>query len=883
MAENNQILPLRRTPETHKRLPGVPDKRPRPKISSTLQAQRLGGVFKTAFQNILDRDDIAVKDDPSALAPERALVLEIIGQPTSFIKAAEKAGLEWLAEETAILNGVNEYFNPSSLVEDGDDEEDRSSDALEGLLNYSDLDLPVDRTDGRLYLGMPTIATFEKLRDLWNGYESGGKAPEGFGDWWDLFAHLHRIRPWGAEDRVAESTRVRLRAERNQRPGERISVEVDLWYRGDAVRRAKALAEFHQSVIEVGGEILDELRIDDIRYHAALVRLPASAVDAIVALAGPLSVSDDVMSIRPQSSFRFGFDEAGPVDSTDASELLEPVSGVEIAALLDGWPVENHAVLRDRIDVISLDVGETQAPVNSRYHGTAMASLILRGDLHEVVTPIARRLKVVPVLAPDDSGYESPPQNRLVLGLIHRAVVDLKEGTGGLPPSGPNVVIINHSICDEAFGFAGTVSPWARLLDHLAWTYKVLFVVSAGNISDPLELSTYPSAAAMRAATPDHRRDAILRAIDASKAMRTMYAPAEAVNALTVAAAHQDRSQEALPANLADPFGGFAAPNLNSGLGLGFNRSVKPDLMLPGGRQVAHPSIGHTLNIHGRESPAHYGQKVASPDPWGGNLTMTRRASGTSNAAALATRTGLMIGDILDASPINADMPWHTKPTAPAVLKALIAHGASWGDVGTEMAELYRQVGAKNPGKEAVSRAIGYGSVNDSRVIARDGTRVTLLGHDTINVGRRHEWRIPLPSELSSSAEFRRIVVTLAWLTPIRSNSSNYRMIGMELVGSDGRSGIWDGASRATYQPSVRASQRGTLIHAIYEGKRAIPFLDDGNFVLNVQATSRLTYTKGFDVPYALAVTIEVADTIRTDIHQSIRRRIGLQQRNPAR
>lgn len=176
--------------------------------------------------------------------------------------------------------------------------------------------------------------------------------------------------------------------------------------------------------------------------------------------------------------------------------------------------------------------------------------------------------------------------------------------------------------------------------------------------------------------------------------------------------------------------------------------------------------------------------------------------------------------------------------------------------------------------KEAVARAIGYGRVDHELVVSPKSTRVTLLGQDVIKAGKRHAWRIPLPDELSSSAEFRRIVLTLAWLTPIRPNSSNYRLIGLDLVDGEGLSHIWDGASRASFQPAIEASRRGTLIHALYEGKRAVPFDEDGNFVVNVQAVSRLTKVQDFDVPYALAITIEVADTIKTDIATSIRRKI---------
>ena len=804
------------------------------------------------------------------------------------MKAAEKAGLEWLAEEVAALHGVTAYFDPAVRTTRSAHEDMPLGDEFDVVLGgdlVEDEQVAVDDgTEGRLYLGMPTIASFERLRSLWNAYAAGDKAPKGDGVWWDLFSHLHRIRPWGSEDRVSDATRMRLRAERTRRGDDEIRVEVDLWYRGNPAQRDEANEAFRATIEEIGGAVLDELRIEEIRFHSALVRLSASAVDAIVERTGQLAVADEVMLIRPQSSYRFGIDKLEIGSVGDGDQLPQPTDAVPIGAMIDGWPVENHALLRGRLDVIPLDVADSLAPVDTRYHGTAMASLILHGDGHLALSPISRRLKVVPVLAPDEAGYESPPDDKLPLGLIHRAVKELKEGTNGQPPSGPEVVIINHSICDEAFGFTGSVSPWARLLDHLAWKYKVLFVVSAGNIRDPFELPDYPDAVQMRVATADHRRTAMLRALDAAKSQRTMFAPAEAVNALTVAAGHADGSAEILPPSLADPFVSFATSNLNSGLGLGFNRSVKPDVMLPGGRQVAHPTMAGTLKVAGREASAFFGQKVASPDPNKGDLTMVRRSSGTSNAAALATRAGLLIGDALDVSPPHSrdGTPWYRLPTAPCVLKALVAHGASWGQVGEEMTGVHLPKLTRARAKETVSRAIGYGHVDHGRIVTGDRRRVTLLGQDLIKKDQRHEWRIPLPYEISSAVDFRRIVVTLAWLTPIRASNSNYRMFGLELVGSDGRSGMWEGADRASHQPSIRSSQRGTLIHAVYEGKKAVPFTENGDFLLNVQAISKLTHVLHYDIPYALAVTIEVADTIDADIRDAIRRRVGVQTRSTA-
>lgn len=874
-----EILPLSRNRDQKlKRLKGSPDPRRRPVIPVGTQVERIGSAIDRSLSNILDRDDINLSDDPSALAPERALVLEVIGSPDVFVKAAARIDLEWLGEEVTTLRGVQSYFNPSAGNDD-DEEEGEAPDAGNEL-DEDDFDLlldedaaPVDETTGALYLGMPTKATFEHLRELWNSYKAGRPAPERFGDWWKLFGLLHELRPWGPQDRIGEATLRRLQEERARQVGDDLRVEVDLWYRGDSTHRDRAVSEFRAAVNEVGGEILDELRVDEIRYHSALVHLPSAAVDAIVKRTGPLALDDDIMMIRPQSGFRFTIDEIVSAEMKDADDADDPPRRASIGALLDGWPIENHVKLRNRLDVIELDVANSMAPVKKRFHGSAMASLILRGDLHEKNPPLDRRLKVVPVLMPDGA-FEMPPKDKLALGLIHRAVKELKEGTGGQEPSGPDVVIINHSICNEAAGFAGVMSPWARLLDYLSWKYRVLFVVSAGNIPDSFEVPGYPTGAAMRAATPEHRRAELLRAIDAAKSQRTIFAPAEAVNALTVGAAHCDGSTLTLPNSITDPYGDRTVPILGSGLGHGFNRSVKPDVMLPGGRQIALATEGPMLRVHGREFADRYGQLVATPDPATGHLDFTRMSAGTSNAAALATRMGLMIGDVLDDSPVNAGMPWYQRDTAPCVLKALIAHGASWGDLGQEMSDIHVPAGSRTRRKEAVSRAMGYGPV-DKRLVEGGGHRVTLLGEDRIRKEQRHEWRIPLPDELRSTTEFRKVVVTLAWLTPVCANSSQYRAIGLNIVGANGKTSIWEGVKRSGGQPAVGFARRGTLIHSVYEGNRkAIPFGLEGDFVINVQATAKTKGMSKIDVPYALVVSIEVADTIKADIAASIRSRV---------
>jgi hypothetical protein len=62
-----------------------------------------------------------------------------------------------------------------------------------------------------------------------------------------------------------------------------------------------------------------------------------------------------------------------------------------VAAVFDAVPVQAHPLLRDGL--IVEDPNELEArSVGARIHGTAMASLVLHGDLNDPPSPISRRV-----------------------------------------------------------------------------------------------------------------------------------------------------------------------------------------------------------------------------------------------------------------------------------------------------------------------------------------------------------------------------------------------------------------------------------------------------------------------------------------------------------
>jgi hypothetical protein len=126
----------------------------------------------------------------------------------------------------------------------------------------------------------------------------------------------------------------------------------------------------------------------------------------------------------------------------------------------------------------------------------------------------------------------------------------------------------------------------------------VLFIVSAGNHPDDIALHI-PQSEFWALRNDPHRLQAeILSVLNGMARNRRVRPPAEAVNALTVGALHSDTSTTSLHPRLIDPFIDECMPSPISAQGTGFRRSVKPEVLFPGGRQVyVERPLGSNGNI----------------------------------------------------------------------------------------------------------------------------------------------------------------------------------------------------------------------------------------------------------------------------------------------
>ena len=830
-------------------------------LSPGRQGQRLGPKFDR-LRTVLDSDEsgLSLRDDPSGIAPERALVFEVAGSIADFYQLVRRIpGLEFLAEEETAFDPDEDFFEFDSRRD------------WEGRRR---MDRPIG---GRLYLAMPDVAALRQLISLWDRWQHESNLPRGHTAWRDIFEYLRELRPWGIADRITDEAIEFWREDLEAALTGLLRIEVEFWFYENAQRRATAYRRVARAIADAGGNIVHHAVIEDIRYEAALIDLPASQIERLVAREQiHLALCDEVMFLRPS----LGTPEPNDEPEVGAALAGEPTdTRPPVAALLDAMPVQNHQLLRDRLDMDDPDDLEAMSVVSERYHGTAMASLILHGDRNLADSPLSRRLHMRPVLyAPGNGHDEVPGRDRLLVDVIYRAIRRMKEGEDGSDASAPGVFLVSLSLGDSRRPFSGAVSPLAKLLDYLAEHYSMLFLVSAGNVKSPLPVSDFQSWTSFEDADPEDRERAVLRALAESRAHRTLLSPAEALNVVTVGAWHDDAIEGPRRTMAVDPYVDGEFPNVSSAMGLGHRRVIKPDIHLPGGReQVTFRSTGEALVV---VPGGRYGLKTASPHE-GGEIDREGLTQGTSAATALATRAAHRIFDALldtDGGSMHGEMD---SQYYAVVVKALLVHRAKWSNRADSLEQLY---GPQGPGRhierrDNIARLLGFGFPEIEEAVSCAPHRATLVGYGTIAARETNVHRIPLPPSLERVSEPRAVTVTVAWLSPVNPRHRIYRQAKLEV----GVVGDWNtvaGVNRASGQPSHLSVLRGTVSHTRYEGRNAVSFVDDGYASVRISCREQAG-TLDQRVRYGVAVTIEAGEGI--PVYDEIRTRLGVPVAVPAR
>lgn len=835
------------------------------------QWERLSPEFNQ-LQATFEARRVEIQQNASGVAPEQVLVFETIGSIDKFANAVKHIdGLEWMDE--------------IEIDEIAPDEE------------FYDETKPDKALSGRLYLVMANQQALEQMLSLWRHYRKNTDMEFGRGltKFRDVFLHLKSIRRWDVQDRLHESGIIDIWREEIKHDGGRvITFEAELWFRGCGELRIAGATHVANLVQQAGGRILSQSEIEGIAYHGILAELPVFAVRAIVANpTTELVKCENVMFFRPVGQMVVG--DKSPEGEEDIGKIEEkPLPmGNPVVALFDGVPLANHRLLAGRLVVDDPDNWEADYAASERVHGSSMASLIVHGDLNASQVPLSRPVYVRPIMKPLNA-FSTPrpegiPENCLAVDLIHRAVKRLFESDLGENPVAPQVKVINLSIGDRTRQFTQSMSPIARLLDWLSVKYGVLFVVSAGN--HPTKISLDVSQEKFDSFQTNELEAATIKALYRDARHRKLLSPAETINGISVGAAHLDEAHFPHQGKRINPFGS-PLPSPVSAFGSGYRRAIKPDIIFYGGRQLYRLSIQTTNPITIEPTISHIppGNKVASPGRSSGELSATVYSCGTSNATALISRTAAICYDslqqIFSEQAAEVDQSTYEVP----LLKAMLVHGCSWdyigdylksqiknSDLGREIRERAEHLYSRPADisneisrqyKSLLSRWIGYGLPEVGRVLDCTNQRATLLGYGELSDGQAHVFQLPLPPSLSARQEWRRLTVTLAWLSPISASTQRYRIASLwfEIIEN---SLVAPSRQNADWQ-TVR---RGTVQHEVFEGQKAEPFIDEDLVKIKVNCREDAGKIQN-PVPYGLAVSLEVAKEVDIAVYSEIRNRI---------
>ena len=822
------------------------------------QAERLAPRFQ-ALQRAMEARRVRLQTESHDLVPEEAVVLETVGTVENFVRAVEQIpGMEWLAEiEKEDILPDEDFFERSTKGEPRRDK-------------------PLG---GRLFMVFLNQDALAQMLSLWKAWQESGRLSRGQGSWGAVFRRLRDVRVWGAKDRLHETGVLDDWRERVARGEEVVPCEIELWHRGTSRQRRDALDRVVGLVADRSGRVVEQVAIDEIAYQALLVQLPVAFVGSLLD-EGDSNIAlvqcEQIQFFRASGQMAVTLTEHGQEEDREAL-ADEPTIGTPVVALLDGLPLQAHRRLRGRLVIDDPDGVEEHYPASRRRHGTAMASLIVHGDLAAREAPLRRPLYVRPILRPDPRDWynndEVVAENTLVVDVLHRAVRRMFEGEGEEPAAAPNVAVINLSIGIRDRPFDQALSPLARLLDWLAWRYKVLFVVSAGNHPHRIRLPS--GAGEVASMSADEVQRAVVRSVTFDGRNRRLLSPAEAVNALTAGAVHKDASTGTPPPRWRDPYQGTELPSPVSAQGMGYRRAIKPDLLTSGGRVVVQEPVQSLQDVEsgldvyrGTLAP---GQLVATPGVTAGAEAGTLHARGTSNAAALVSRAAGSLYEVLDE--LRGDAGGEMIDGVPRAvwLKALVTHGADWNAAGDTLGGILDGQGNSRQIKAYVTRLLGYGAVEIERVRECTESRVTAISAGSLEEDSSHVHRFPLPASLSGWRGYRRLTITLAWLSPVNPRHRNWR-----------RAQLWFSpltnelrVDRA--QADWQTVQRGTLQHEILEGESSGEFVQGANLEIQVSCRADAGALEE-RIPYALVTTIEVAgdlwvsniyDEVRTAVHSA--------------
>ena len=798
------------------------------------QVERLGPVFDN-LQTALSNHRMLPQTSTLGLEPECTVVMEIRGTLENFISITRNTdGLEWLAEISEEVEADENFYN-----------KDEAGSRLDS------------KVKNKLFVTMANQRAIDELIRCWNLYKQNPevKFDKGKAKLKDIFKNLFNIRRWNTQDRLENSCLLENWQLKKEMGYVDLPLEIELWYRQNTKKRANAEAVIKSEIEKLGGRIINTCIIPEIKYHAILASIPIDVFDKLQANEDiALLKCDEVMYFNPTaqaSSINISInDEECSNLIVENEKTLDEICHV---AILDSIPIANHSCLKGTLTINDVDNLAESTSVENRTHGTAVCSLIVNGDLSRNEPKLKHKIYVRPIL--NNYGI---PENILPVDITFRAIKEIVDDE----KLKNSIKIINLSVGDYHRQFNKNISAWARLIDYFSWKYNLLFCISAGNYTEPMELDCTLSE--WNQFSLEEKNKKVLESIRNTDVFRKILSPSESINAITVGAIHDDWSTYSGDSNRMELVQSNSLPSTVTRLGLGFRNSIKPDICVEGGRQLYEKPILDNAKLQNIAIKSSYTKSPGLCVAYGYNKQAF--LTGTSFACALACRAAEQFYEVLETIAQNI-------PSNVAVLiKAMLVHSCSWNNF-EEIVGQSLNLQSWQQRKRLAAKMIGYGKANFSKLLNCTPQRVTAVTVNSIKKDEVHEYKFPLPMTLTGNRSWFRLTMTLAWFSPVNLNNAKYRRAKLWLENDS--DSIFSNAKKDI---DIDSTLKGTVQHLVFENEKALAYTDGTNITVKVNCLSEDNRNLDW-VNYGLAISLEVKEENAINIYEEVAQRIIIKEK----
>lgn len=803
-------------------------------------------VLQRAFEN----GNVRMTSSANAVEPEYTLVFETVGDPSGFYTAVNTLktrypNVEWIMELSSTCSNDDDFY---VLDRHGNRDDNK-------------------QLSTKLFCILTNQQALSQILSLWNNYNTNEQFhfEKGLTGFKHLFSTLKDVHRWGIQERVEDTGLLEDWYEELQNSQcNTVRTQIELFYRTSEEKRNLAEQRIARLIASVGGSVISKSLIHEIQYHALLAEVPRTYAQSILDREEvELILADEIMFMKGTGqTVMVGLSE-------EAEEVATPSSPTRIfnepvVAMFDGMPQENHPLLSNLLLVDDPDSLGSNYPVNERIHGTSMASLILRGQTMNSIRDDIHRVYVRPIMKSkkdwNDNIEEFIPNDFLLVDKIYECVRRLFEPVAG--NVAPSVRVINLSIGISYREYYNLISPLARLLDWLSFKYRVLFVVSAGNHADDLELGMDFSAFATM--NVEKKNEFAYHYISDNLRKLRLLSPAESMNSLTIGSVFSDDNDGVFLPNMTTVCSN-GIPSIYGSYGRGINSSIKPDILYDGGRSFIREDVVKKTNakwvVSSTRKP---GIQSAYPNAARQGMGTTGYTFGTSNSTALVSNKAAECYDILNdvfVSENGENIPYDY---AAVMLKAMLAHGASWSDLKDDCKNSLNLTGRQV--KNDIHKILGYGVADVDKVKECTKNQITLIGYGDIKQNQAFVYSIPLPFNFHAQKYKRRLTVTLAYFSPIHPSSIRYRDKQVWFTLNNGKN---IAGTRAEYDNN--AVQRGTLQHEIFETDSTEIWNENDSLTIKVNCRGDASEADtDVLIPYALFATFEMAPEYDIDVYQTV-------------